>query len=172
MEVNDLQKKIMGSKVRNYFGSDLAGLTFAIWGLSFKPETDDIRDAPSLDLIKELIGAGGKVRVFDPEGMENVKQLLGDQIYYAEDQYDALTGASALIIVTEWSEFRNPDFDRISQILVHPAIFDGRNVYSLEKMQDLGFYYESIGRKVVHPQVRDTLATPGNTIIRERGTLD
>jgi UDPglucose 6-dehydrogenase len=172
MEVNDLQKKIMGNKVRNYFGSDLSGLTFAIWGLSFKPETDDIRDAPALDLIKEITEAGGKVRVFDPEGMNNVKQILGDTIFYAEDQYDALTGATALIIVTEWSEFRNPDFDRISKTLVHPAIFDGRNVYSLEKMQELSFYYESIGRKVVHPQVRETLAMPANTIIRERGTLD
>jgi UDPglucose 6-dehydrogenase len=172
MEVNDLQKKIMGNKVRNYFGSDLSGLTFAIWGLSFKPETDDIRDAPSLDLIKEITEAGGQVRVFDPEGMENVKQIWGDKIYYAEDQYDALKGATALIIVTEWSEFRNPDFDRIAEALVHPAIFDGRNVYSLEKMQDLSFYYESIGRRVIHPQVRNTLSMPGNTIIRERGTLD
>ncbi|MCF8449517.1 MAG: UDP-glucose/GDP-mannose dehydrogenase family protein [Taibaiella sp.] len=172
MEVNDLQKKIMGNKVRNYFGSNLSGLTFAIWGLSFKPETDDIRDAPSLDLIKEITEAGGQVRVFDPEGMENVKQIWGDKIYYAEDQYDALKGATALIIVTEWSEFRNPDFDRIAEALVHPAIFDGRNVYSLEKMQDLSFYYESIGRRVIHPQVRNTLSMPGNTIIRERGTLD
>lgn len=172
MEVNDLQKKIMGNKVRNYFGSNLSGLTFAIWGLSFKPETDDIRDAPSLDLIKEITEAGGQVRVFDPEGMENVKQIWGDKIYYAEDQYDALKGATALIIVTEWSEFRNPDFERIAAALVHPAIFDGRNVYSLEKMQEQSFYYESIGRKVIHPQVRNTLSMPGNTIIRERGTLD
>ncbi len=172
MEVNDLQKKVLGSKVKNYFGSDLTGFTFAVWGLSFKPETDDIRDAPSLDLIEELTAAGAKMRVYDPEGMENVRQLVGDKIHYAKSQYDALEGASALIIVTEWSEFRNPDFDRICSTLVHPAIFDGRNVYSLEKMQDLGFYYESIGRNVVHPQVRDTLTLPSKTIIRERGTLD
>lgn len=173
MKVNDQQKKILGGKVRNYFGNDLSGFTFAVWGLSFKPETDDIRDAPSLDLIEELTAAGAKLRVFDPEGMNNVKQLVGDKIYYAEDQYDALIGASALIIVTEWSEFRNPDFERISNSLVHPAIFDGRNVYSLDKMQTLGFYYESIGRKVVHPHVRESLAIPNaDPIIRERGTLD
>jgi len=159
--------------VKNYFGSDLEGYTFAIWGLSFKPETDDIRDAPALDLIKELTEAGAQVRVYDPEGMENVKQLFGDKIYYATNQYDTLTGASALIVVTEWSEFRNPDFDRINETLVHPAIFDGRNVYSLEKMQELSFYYESIGRKVVHPQVRETLPMkPQHTIVRERGHLD
>ena len=172
MKVNDMQKKIMGGKVRNYFGADLSGLTFAIWGLSFKPETDDIRDAPALDLIEELLAGGATVRVFDPEGMANVKQLFGDKIYYAEDQYDALTGATALIIVTEWSEFRNPDFDRIANSLVHPAIFDGRNVFSVEKMQGLGFYYESIGRTVVHPQVRDTLPQRETTIIRDRGMLD
>jgi UDPglucose 6-dehydrogenase len=172
MQVNDQQKKVLGSKVKNYFGSKLSGITFAVWGLSFKPETDDIRDAPSIDLINELLQAGATVRVYDPEGMNNVRQLMGDKVYYAEDQYDTLKGASALIIVTEWSEFRNPDFDRIGSMLVHPAIFDGRNVYSLEKMQELGFYYESIGRRLVHPQVRDTFMLPGDPIIRERGTLD
>lgn len=172
MKVNDMQKKIMGAKVRNYFGTDLSGLTFAIWGLSFKPETDDIRDAPALDLIEELLSAGANVRVFDPEGMANVKQIFGDKIFYSEDQYDALTGATALIIVTEWSEFRNPDFDRIANSLVHPAIFDGRNVFSVEKMQGLGFYYESIGRNVVHAKVRDTLPQRETTIIRDRGMMD
>lgn len=172
MKVNDLQKKIMGAKVRNYFGSDLSGLTFAIWGLSFKPETDDIRDAPALDLIEELLAGGATVRVFDPEGMANVKQIFGDKIYYAQDQYDTLTGATALVIVTEWSEFRNPDFDRIANSLVHPAIFDGRNVFSVEKMQGLGFYYESIGRTVVHAQVRNTLPQRETTIIRDRGMMD
>ncbi len=154
MQVNDLQKKILGRKVKNYFGEDLSGLTFAVWGLSFKPETDDIRDAPALDLIEELTAAGGQLRVFDPEGMENVKQLVGDKVYYAKDQYDALDGASALIIVTEWSEFRNPDFEKISSSLVHPAIFDGRNVYSIDKMNELGYYYESMGRTVVNPDVK------------------
>lgn len=172
MKVNDRQKLVLGRKVKNYFGSDLSGYTFAIWGLAFKPETDDIRDAPSLELIKELTAAGAKLRVFDPEAMNNVKQLMGDKIYYAVDQYDALVGASAVIVVTEWSEFRNPDFDRIAELLKHPAIFDGRNVYSLEKMQDLGFYYESIGRKVIHPQVHDLIEMPKTEIIRERGNLD
>ena len=172
MKVNDRQKLVLGRKVKNYFGSDLSGYTFALWGLSFKPETDDIRDAPALDLIKELTEAGAKLRVFDPEGMANVKQIFGDKIHYAVDQYDALTGASAMIVVTEWSEFRNPDFDRIYKTLVHPAIFDGRNVYSIEKMEELSFYYESIGRKVVHAKVREILASPNNTIVRERGVLD
>ena len=172
MQVNDRQKLVLGKKVKNYFGSDLTGFTFAIWGLAFKPETDDIRDAPALDLINELTSSGAKLRVFDPEAMGNVKQIMGDKIHYAEDQYDTLTGASALIVVTEWSEFRNPDFDRIYTTLVHPAIFDGRNVYSLEKMEELGFYYESIGRKVIHAHVHDTLPAPHNTIVRERTARD
>lgn len=150
MDVNERQKRILGEKVKNYFGNDLSGLTFAMWGLSFKPETDDVRDAPSVEVIKELINAGAKVRVFDPEGMENVRSMMGDQLYYAVDQYDAVEGATALIIVTEWSEFRNPDFDKVAKGLSQPVIFDGRNVYSIEKMEELGFYYESIGRKVVH----------------------
>ena len=172
MKVNELQKLVLGRKVKNYFGSDLSAYTFAIWGLAFKPETDDIRDAPALQLINELLAAGAKLRVFDPEAMNNVKQIIGDKIYYAEDQYDALTGASALIVVTEWSEFRNPDFDRIYTTLKHPAMFDGRNVYSMEKMEELGFYYESIGRKVIHKHVHDTLPAPHNTIVRERGVMD
>jgi UDPglucose 6-dehydrogenase len=169
MEVNERQKLVLGKKVKSYFGSDLSGLTFAIWGLAFKPETDDIRDAPSVELIKELLAAGATLRVFDPEAMSNIKQLVGDKIYYATDQYDAVTGASAVIVVTEWSEFRNPDFDRIAKLVKHPAIFDGRNVYSLEKMQDLGFYYESIGRKVIHPQVHNKLEMQHKELLRDRG---
>jgi UDPglucose 6-dehydrogenase len=164
MEVNERQKTVLGRKIREYFGNDLNGRTFAIWGLAFKPETDDIREAPALQLIQELREAGASIRAFDPEAMTNVQRQLGDdRIYYATDQYDALKGADALAIVTEWSEFRNPDFARIQELLRHPAIFDGRNVYSLEKMEQLGFYYESIGRKVVHAQVRQTLkpATAG-----------
>ena len=160
MKVNDRQKLILGQKVRNYFGSDLSGFKFALWGLAFKPETDDIRDAPALDLISELLEAGASITVFDPEAMENVKQIFGDKIQYAAGQYETLEGAHALIVVTEWSEFRNPDFDRIANSLVHPCIFDGRNVYSLDKMAELGFYYESIGRKTIHKQVRDTLVAP------------
>ncbi|HVU84967.1 MAG TPA: UDP-glucose/GDP-mannose dehydrogenase family protein, partial [Puia sp.] len=172
MHVNERQKLVLGRKVKNYFGSDLSGYTFAIWGLAFKPETDDIRDAPSIELIRELSEAGAKLRVFDPEAMENVKQIFGDKIYFATDQYDALSGSSALIVVTEWSEFRNPDFERISAMLKHPAIFDGRNVYALEKMQEQPFYYESIGRQVVHAHVHDTLASMPRTEVRERGVMD
>lgn len=172
MKVNENQKLILGQKVRNYFGSDLSSLTFALWGLAFKPETDDIRDAPALDLIRELLAGGAKVTVFDPEAMDNVKAIFGDKLRYAENQYDALTGASALLVVTEWSEFRNPDFDKIANALVHPCIFDGRNVYSLDKMAELGFYYESIGRKTINARVHDTLNMPKTEVLRDRGTQD
>jgi UDPglucose 6-dehydrogenase len=172
MKVNEKQKLILGKKIKNYFGSNLSGFTFAIWGLAFKPETDDIRDAPSIELINELTAAGAQLRVFDPEAMDNVKQMMGDKIQYATNQYEALTGASALIVVTEWSEFRNPDFDRIYKSLAHPAIFDGRNLYSLEKMESANFYYESIGRKVVHAHIHDTLPVRHNILVRERGIMD
>ncbi len=172
MKVNERQKKVLAGKVKNYFGCDLSGYTFAIWGLAFKPETDDIRDAPAIDLIHELVEAGAQLRVFDPEAMSNVRQMMGDKIYYAIDQYDAVTGASAIIVITEWSEFRNPDFDRIYEMMKHPAIFDGRNVYSMEKMQNLSFYYESIGRKVVHPHIHDRLAVTQHSELRDRGAMD
>ncbi|MBS1689382.1 MAG: UDP-glucose/GDP-mannose dehydrogenase family protein [Bacteroidetes bacterium] len=172
MKVNDQQKLILGRKVKEYFGSDLSGRTFAIWGLAFKPETDDIREAPALYLIEELLDAGAKLRVFDPEAMPNVKAIFGDRIEYGTDQYNTIKDADALIIVTEWSEFRNPNFERINELLKHPAIFDGRNVYTLEKMQELGFYYESIGRKVIHEQLRNEIKIPHATIVRERGHLD
>jgi UDPglucose 6-dehydrogenase len=172
MKVNDQQKKILGDKVRNYFGSDMSTLTFALWGLAFKPETDDIRDAPSVDLIVDLLNAGAKIRVFDPEAMDNIRAIFGDKLYYASSQYEATEGANALIIVTEWSEFRNPDFERISSTLLHPCIFDGRNVYSLDKMKELGFYYESIGRRVINAQVHDTLVMPHHEVLRDRGMLD
>ncbi len=154
IQVNERQKTVLGRKVKEYFGNDLSGKTFAVWGLAFKPETDDIREAPALELIHELLDAGAAVRAFDPEAMGHVKQIFGDKVYFATDQYDALEGAHALAIVTEWSAFRNPDFELMEQRMAHPAIFDGRNVYGLEKMEQLGFYYESIGRKVVHEQVR------------------
>jgi len=172
MQVNEMQKIRLGRKIKELFGSDLSGKTFAIWGLAFKPETDDIREAPALYLIDELLDAGARVRAFDPEAMENVKRIYGDKVHFATDQYDALTGADALAIVTEWSEFRNPDFKRIGDILNNPVIFDGRNVYALEKMEELGFYYESIGRKIVHQQVKDTIAVSETTLIRDRGHLD
>jgi UDPglucose 6-dehydrogenase len=172
MKVNDKQKTILGKKVRECFGSDLSGRRFAIWGLAFKPETDDIREAPALELIQELLDSGADVTAFDPEAMANVKRIFGDKIKFANDQYEAMDGADALVIVTEWSEFRNPNFERISQTLRHPVIFDGRNVYTLEKMQELGFYYESMGRKIVHENLRNTIHVPEGTVVRERGTLD
>ena len=155
MGVNAAQKRILGQQIKDYFGEDLSGRTIAVWGLAFKPETDDVREAPALELIDELIGAGAQVRAFDPEAMEHVRRIFGDeQVYFAKDPYDTLEGADALAIVTEWSEFRNPDFERMQQLLAHPAIFDGRNVYSLQKMEGLNFFYQSIGRKMIHPQIK------------------
>ncbi len=149
MEVNETQKKILSDKVQSYFKGDVKGKKFALWGLAFKPETDDIREAPALYIIDELVKAGASICAFDPEAMPNVKKLLGDQISYAEDAYSALDGADALLIVTEWSLFRNPDFDLMEQKLKNKVIFDGRNLYDLQKMIDLGYYYNSIGRKLI-----------------------
>jgi len=149
MKVNEIQKKLLVEKVKKYFKGDIKGKKFAIWGLAFKPETDDIREAPSLYVIEELLKEGASVTAFDPEAMKNVKTLLGDQIGYAEDQYDALKDADALLIVTEWSVFRTPDFELLENQLKNKVIFDGRNLYDLQKMIDCGFYYNSIGRKVI-----------------------
>jgi UDPglucose 6-dehydrogenase len=149
MKVNEIQKKVLVEKLKKYFKGDIKGKRFAMWGLAFKPETDDIREAPSLYVIDELLKAGASVVAFDPEAMNNVKTLLGDQIIYAENQYEALRDADALLIVTEWSVFRTPDFDSLENLLKNKVIFDGRNLYDLQKMIDCGFYYNSIGRKVI-----------------------
>lgn len=149
MHVNEIQKKVLVEKVKKYFKGDIKGKKFAIWGLAFKPETDDIREAPSLYVIDELLKAGAVVSVFDPEAMNNVKVVLGDTVTYAADQYDGLKDAEALLIVTEWSVFRTPDFDMLEQLLKNKVIFDGRNLYDLQKMIDCGFYYNSIGRKII-----------------------
>lgn len=172
MQVNDRQKRILGRKIKEFFGSDLSGRKFGIWGLAFKPETDDIREAPSLYLIEELLESGAEVCAFDPEAMENVKRIFGDKITFAKEMYDTVDGADALIIVTEWSEFRNPDFKRISNAMKQDVVFDGRNVYSLEKMNELGFYYESMGRKTIHPELHDKIEQPQGTIVRDRGVND
>ena len=153
MEVNDRQKTILGQKIKSAYGNNLSGRKFAIWGLAFKPETDDIREAPALELIDELLSAGATVNAFDPEAMPNVKQIFGDKIQFSEDQYEGLQDADALIIVTEWSEFRNPNFERMSTMLKQNCIFDGRNVYSLDKMENLGYFYESIGRKKINEHI-------------------
>lgn len=149
MKVNEEQKLFLMPKIKAFFGNDLSGKRFALWGLAFKPNTDDIREAPALYMIKELTAAGASVTAFDPEAMPNVKQVVGDAIVFADGQYDALTGADALIIATEWSEFRAPEFDRIATTLKQKVIFDGRNVFDAAQMKELGFHYESVGRQPV-----------------------
>ena len=149
MDVNEKQKLHLIPKIKAWFKNDLKGKKIAIWGLAFKPNTDDIREAPALYIIDALLEAGATVSTFDPEAMKNVKELLGDKIIYAESQYDALKDADALVIATEWSEFRQPDFNKISSLLKNKVIFDGRNLFDLSQMQDLGFYYVSIGRKQI-----------------------
>src|ERR1700761_5342 len=149
MGVNEIQKKVLVEKLRAYYKGNLKGKKFAMWGLAFKPDTDDIREAPALYIIDELLKDGASVVAFDPEGMPNVKKLLGDKISYSANRYDALEGADALLIVTEWPVFRTPDFDFMKEKLKAPVIFDGRNLYDLDRMKECGFYYNSIGRKVV-----------------------
>jgi len=146
MDVNEKQKLHLMPKINNYFNGDLAGKHFALWGLAFKPNTDDIREAPALYMIEALLAAGATVTAFDPEAMPNVKALVGDKIKFAENQYDALEGADALIIATEWNEFRTPDFLKMVKSLKQKAIFDGRNLFDVQTVNELGFHYESIGR--------------------------
>jgi UDPglucose 6-dehydrogenase len=147
--VNNTQKTILLPKIESYFKGNLKGKTIAIWGLAFKPETDDIREAPSLYMMKELLEKGAKLQVFDPEAMPNIEKRFGANLIYAEAMYDALENADALLICTEWSIFRTLDFDKAKQLLNNPIIFDGRNLYNLEDMGDAGFGYISIGRKEV-----------------------
>jgi len=149
MKVNEEQKLFLLPKINTYFKNDLKGKHFAMWGLAFKPNTDDIREAPALYMIDALTEAGATVCAYDPEGMPNVKQLLGNKIEFAANQYEALKNADALIIATEWSEFRTPEFEKISSILKNKVIFDGRNVYDRDQMKQLGFHYESVGREAV-----------------------
>jgi len=144
--VNELQKLHLLPKIKTFFENNLKEKHFALWGLAFKPNTDDIREAPALYLIKELIAEGATVAVYDPEAMDNVKQIFGNAIVFADNQYAALKEADALIIATEWSEFRTPDFSKIENELSSKAIFDGRNVFDVQQMKELGYHYESIGR--------------------------
>ena len=150
IEVNNVQKTILLPKVASYFNDNLEGKTIAIWGLAFKPETDDIREAPALYIIDELLNKGAKVVAFDPEAMPNVKRKYGDKIAFSETMYEALDGAEALIISTEWSIFRTPNFDKVKELLNNPAIFDGRNLYDVNDMEMEGIRYVSIGRKEVN----------------------
>lgn len=149
MGVNDLQKMRLAEKIIDLFGKDLSGKTIGLWGLAFKPNTDDIREAPSLFTIEKLLAAGAKIRAFDPEAMDNVKAIFGNKVTFAKDQYEALIGVDALAIATEWSTFRAPSFDVMKQLMKQHYIFDGRNLYDLSRMQEKGFHYESIGRSVI-----------------------
>ena len=146
MRVNDDQKKILAQKVINYFNGDVKGKTIGVWGLAFKPNTDDIREAPALTIINDLLLAGANVKAYDPEAMSNVEKLYGDKITFCKDQYEAIQDADALAIVTEWQVFRTPDFDKMKSALKNQVIFDGRNVYDSERVKEKGFYYDSIGR--------------------------
>jgi UDPglucose 6-dehydrogenase len=150
MDVNHDQKTKLIPKIKDYFKGNLKGKTIAVWGLSFKPHTDDIREAPALYNIEALLEAGATIKAHDPEGMENVKRIIGEKIKYCITPYDAAEGADAVFIATEWPEFRTPDFDRLSSILKNKVIFDGRNLYELDMMKDLGYAYFSIGREVVN----------------------
>jgi UDPglucose 6-dehydrogenase len=148
MDVNDRQKLHLLPKIRKYFNDDLKGKRFALWGLAFKPNTDDIREAPALYIIDALLAEGATVSAFDPEAMANVRKTIGDKISYAENQYTALKDADALIIATEWNEFRTPDFLKIVSGLKNKVIFDGRNLFDTVAIRELGFHYESIGRPI------------------------
>jgi len=150
MSVNERQKKVLMEKIRRHFNNDLKGKKAALWGLAFKPDTDDIREAPSLYLIEDLLNEGVKVSTYDPEAMDNVKKIVGDKITYAHDEYEVLQDADFLIIATEWRVFRTPQFDKMKSMMKNPVIFDGRNVYDLQQMKDLGFTYYSSGRSKIN----------------------
>lgn len=150
MDVNYAQKTKLIPRIKDYFRGDLKGKVFAIWGLAFKPHTDDIREAPSLYNIEELLNAGAIVKAHDPESMENVKRLLGNKIEFCESPYEAAQGADAIFIATEWPEFRTPDFDKLASVVKNKVIFDGRNLYDLSTMKDLKFTYISIGREAIY----------------------
>lgn len=150
MKVNDRQKTILLGPVLDHFDQTLTNKKVAIWGLAFKPDTDDIREAPALYMIEHLLEAGAQISAYDPEASENVKNQKGYQIEYATDQYEALRDADALLICTEWGVFRNPDFGRMAELMKSKAIFDGRNLYETQKMKELGWFYKSIGRETVN----------------------
>lgn len=147
-EVNHDQKTILMPKIKNFFGN-MNGKKIAIWGLAFKPNTDDIREAPARYMIRALLDEGATISAYDPEAMDNIRDVIGDKIYYAKDMYAALQNADALLIVTEWAAFRNPNFDKMVEAMNQRVIFDGRNVFDLDQMDKLGFYYASIGRTTI-----------------------
>ena len=149
LKVNQEQKTILFPKIKNFFRGDLSGKKIAVWGLAFKPDTDDIREAPALFMIEALLDAGANISAYDPEALPNVKNSLGNKIDYASDEYSALSGADALLICTEWGIFRNPDFTRMKSLMKDAVLFDGRNLFEIGEMNDKGFYYCSIGRNVI-----------------------
>ena len=149
LKVNQEQKTILFPKIKNFFRGDLSGKKIAVWGLAFKPDTDDIREAPALFMIEALLDAGANISAYDPEALPNVKNSLGAKIDYANDEYSALSGADALLICTEWGIFRNPDFTRMKSLMKDAVLFDGRNLFEIGEMNDKGFYYCSIGRNVI-----------------------
>ena len=151
MEVNESQKLHLLPKIKKYFRNELKGKKFALWGLAFKPNTDDIREAPALYMIEALLKEGSEMSVYDPEAVNNVRNVFGDKISYSENQYECLEGADALIIATEWNEFRTPNFLKIVTALKNKVIFDGRNLFETNAIRELGFYYESIGREIAYP---------------------
>jgi UDPglucose 6-dehydrogenase len=159
MRVNERQKSVLTEKISAFYGDALEGRTIAVWGLAFKPNTDDIREAPALVIIDELLEAGARVRAFDPEAMGHVQAQYGDRIHFCDSMYEALESADCLAIMTEWGEFRTPDFERMATLLQEKVVFDGRNVYDIEHMRELGFHYISIGRpKVLGSQPVGALA--------------
>lgn len=157
MKVNTLQKSVLTKKLRKHYKNELAGKTIAVWGLAFKPNTDDIREAPALVIIDELLEAGVRIKAYDPEAMENVRAIYGDRIELVEHLYDTLAGADCLCVMTEWAEFRTPDFGRMAGLMKEKTIFDGRNVYSLDQMKEHGFFYNSIGRSKVKSKPAKTV---------------
>ena len=156
MKVNEIQKSVLTKKIKKFYKNDLNGKTVAVWGLAFKPNTDDIREAPALTIIEELLAMGCKVQAFDPEAMENVKAIFGDKVKFCQSIYETCENADFVAIMTEWAEFRSPDFDRVFAAIKEKVIFDGRNLYDLDQMKALGAHYESIGRPKVKAKRKAT----------------
>lgn len=154
MKVNEIQKSVLTKKLRKYYKGELEGKTFAVWGLAFKPNTDDIREAPALVIMDELLAAGANIRAYDPEAMDHVQEIYGDRVHFCGDMYEALINADALLVLTEWGEFRNPEYEKMAGLLSEMVIFDGRNVYDLDQMKAEGFHYVSIGRPKVKAKKR------------------
>lgn len=150
-DVNQRQKAMLVEKVRTHFGPSLRGMRFAVWGLAFKPRTDDMREAASITVIEALLEAGAEVHAHDPEALTEARRIFGDRVHYHRVNYDALEGADALLVVTEWNEFRRPDLERMRQLMKQPVVFDGRNIYDPNEMRQRGFFYYSIGRRPVKP---------------------